>query len=86
VPDLIVAPELAAIILLEHMLAITVDALVAAHPTLIDDFHRPLDGPVLALAHTICHRAPTLRDILQRYRQAARDADMVLELPEDVPF
>ena len=63
VPDLEVAPELAAIILLEHALDVVRDALLAEHPTLIDDFRRPEDdGPVLSLANAICLRAPTLRD------------------------
>ena len=58
VPDLIDAPELAAIILLEHALDVAADALLAEHLTLIDDFQRPRDhGPVVALAHAICLRA-----------------------------
>jgi hypothetical protein len=75
VPDLLRAPELAAIALLEHALEIAVSALLAEHLTLTDDFHRPRDqGPVVALAHTICRRAGTLRDTLVRYRRAVRDA------------
>jgi hypothetical protein len=75
VPDLIDAPELAAIILLEHALDVAASALVAEHMTLIDDFHRPREqGPVVSLAHTICRRAGALRDTLARYRSAVRDA------------
>ncbi len=75
VPDLVDAPELAAIILLEHALDVAASALVAEHMTLIDDFHRPCEqGPVLSLAYTICRRAGALRDILVRYRRAVRDA------------
>ncbi|MGH7441004.1 MAG: hypothetical protein ACRENE_35470 [Polyangiaceae bacterium] len=75
VPDLIDAPELAAIILLEHALDVAANALVAEHLTLIDDFHRPREqGPVVSLAHTICRRADALRDTLVRYRRAVRDA------------
>lgn len=75
VPDLVVAPELAAIILLEYALDCAASALVAQHPTLIDDFYSPRDqGPVVALAHTICLRSGTLRDTLVRYRRAVRDA------------
>jgi hypothetical protein len=73
VPDLEAAPELAAIILLEHALDVVREALLAEHPTLIDDFRRPEDdGPVLSLANAICLRAPTLRDALRRYRRAVR--------------
>jgi hypothetical protein len=75
VPDLIDAPELAAIILLEHALDVAASALVAEHMTLIDDFHRPREqGPVISLAHTICRRAGALRDTLVRYRRAVRGA------------
>ena len=73
VPDLVVAPELAAIILLEHALDVVREALLAQHPTLIDDSRRPdVDGPVLSLANTICLRAPALLDTLRRYRRAVR--------------
>jgi len=73
VPDLELAPELAAIILLEHALDVVRQALLAEHPTLIDDFHRPEDdGPVLSLANLICLRAPALLDALRRYRRAVR--------------
>jgi hypothetical protein len=75
VPDLIDAPELAAIILLEHALDVAASAILAEHMTLIDDFHRPREqGPVVSLAHTICRRAGALRDTLVRYRRAVRDA------------
>jgi hypothetical protein len=75
VPDLVDAPELAAIILLEHALDVAADALVAEHMTLIDDFHNPRQqGPVVSLAHTIRLRASALRETLVRYRRAVRDA------------
>ena len=74
-PDLIVAPELAAIMLLEHALNIASDALVAEHPTLIDDFRTPREnGEIVFLAHTICCREAALRELLRRYRRAVRDA------------
>jgi len=73
VPDLVLAPELAAIILLEHALDVAREALLAEHPTLVDDFRRRNDdGPVLSLANTICLRAPVLRDTLRHYRHAVR--------------
>ena len=75
VPDLIDAPELAAIILLEHALDVAADALLAEHLTLIDDFQRPRDhGPVDALAHAICLRCAVLAETLRRYRHAVSDA------------
>lgn len=75
VPDLVVSPELAAIILLEHALDVAASALVAEHMTLIDDFHGPREqGPVVSLAHTICLRAGALRNTLVRYRRVVRDA------------
>jgi hypothetical protein len=73
VPELVLAPELAAVVLLEHALDVVREALLAEHPALADDFRRPNDdGPVLSLANTICLRAPALRDALRRYRQAVR--------------
>ena len=75
VPDLVVAPELAAVILLEHALAVVRDALLAEHPTLIDDFPRPREhGAVFGLAHRICLQQAALRETLRRYRRAVRVA------------
>jgi hypothetical protein len=91
VPDLIDAPELAAIILLEHALDVAASALLAEHMTLIDDFHNPRQqGAVLSLALTICLRASALRDTLVRYRLAVRRAaasDAADRAPDDdLPF
>ena len=84
VPDLVLAPELAAIMLLEHALDVAKDSLVAQHPTLIDDFHCPREqGAVVFLAHLICQREAVLRKTLWRYRCAVRDA--VARAPEDTP-
>jgi hypothetical protein len=90
VPELALAPELAAILLLEHAINIAEQALLAEHPTLIDDFARARDdGPVLTLAHSICRRAAALEHTLRRYRRAVRDA---VSLPQnddprdDLPF
>ena len=75
VHDFVIAPELAAIILLELALDVAKDALLAEHPTLVDDYALAHDdGAVLHLAHTICLRAASLRDTLRRYRRAVRDA------------
>jgi hypothetical protein len=77
VPDLVGAPELAAVILLEHALGVVTDALLAEHPTLIDDFALAHSkSAVLAHAARICRRAASLRDLLRRYRCAVRDATM----------
>jgi hypothetical protein len=91
VPDLVGAPELAAIILLEHALDVAASALVAENMTLIDDFHRRREqGPVVSLAHTICLRAGALRETLVRYRRAVRDAAASIDAddaPDDqLPF
>jgi hypothetical protein len=75
VPDLVLAPELAAIMLLEHALIVATHALIAEHPTLVDDFARARDdAPALFLAHRICLRAGALEDMLRRYRRAVSDA------------
>jgi hypothetical protein len=74
-PDLILAPELAVLSVLAYVLDIATAALLAEHPTLIDDFRRPPDdGPVLTLANTICRRAADLGDTLAAYDRAAREA------------
>jgi hypothetical protein len=87
VPDLVRAPELAAVILLEHALDVARHALLAEIPTLIDDFHRPREqGQVVDLAHSICLRAASLLDILRRYRRAVRDAAASPTPDDDLPF
>lgn len=88
VPDLVLAPELAAIILLEHALDIAVLALVAEYPTLIDDFARERDAdPAVSLALTICRRSGNLQDTLRRYRGAMRDAARsAVAHEDDLPF
>jgi len=79
VPDLVRAPELAAVFLLEHALGVLTDALLAEHPTLIDDFAiAHSKSAVLAHADPICRRAATLRELLCRYRRAVRDATMTV--------
>jgi hypothetical protein len=72
---LVHAPELAALMLLEHALSLAADALVAEHMTLIDDFRSPREqGSVVLLADVICRRAASLSETLWRYRQAVRAA------------
>jgi hypothetical protein len=73
---LVHAPELATVVLLEHALSVAVDALLAEHMTLIDDFRSPRErGPTTFLAHMICRRAASLSEALWRYRRAVREAD-----------
>ena len=88
VPELVLAPELAAIILLEHALDVAVSALVAEHPTLVDDVARQRDGdPAVALAHAICRRSGALEDMLRRYRRVVRDAARsTVAREDDLPF
>jgi hypothetical protein len=74
VPDFVCAPELAAVFVLERALDVVAHALLAEHPTLTDDFHRPHRGHVETLAASICRRAATLGETLVAYRRAVRDA------------
>jgi hypothetical protein len=85
VPDLVLAPELAAIILLEHALDVATHALLAEHPTLVDDFARARDdAPALSLAHRICLRAGALEETLRRYRRAVGDLERLRSADDDV--
>lgn len=75
VPELVHAPELGALMILEHALDVAREALFAEHPAICEDFCRPRDdGRVLATAYTICKRAVALRDTLRRYRSDVRNA------------
>jgi hypothetical protein len=74
VPELVKAPELAAIALLEAALEMTTQALVAEHMTLIEELRRPKDdGPVVLLADQITRRAAALLELLWRYRSAVEN-------------
>ena len=90
VTELVTAPELAAIALLDAAIEVATAALIAEHMTLIDDFNRPRDqGHVVSLAHTICRRATGLRDAIVRYTRAVRDAaapDDDHAPDDDLPF
>lgn len=73
-PDLVLDPELAVLSVLAHVLDIATAALLAEHPTLIDDFRRPRDdGPIVTLASTLCRRAADLADTIAAYDRAVRD-------------
>ena len=90
VPDFACDPELAAVFVLERALDVVAHALLAQHPILIDDFHRPRErGKVVDLAGSICLRAAALRDTLVTYRRAVRDAAARSEtddVDDDLPF
>lgn len=87
-PDLVLAPELAILAVLAHVLDAAAAALLAEHPTLIDDFRRPRDdGRVLALASTLCRRAAALADTVANYDRAVRDAMAPTnDADQDLPF
>jgi len=73
-PDLILNPELAVLSVLAYVLDIATAALLAEYPSLVDDFRRPReDGPIVALASTLCRRASDLGDTLADYDRAVRD-------------
>lgn len=85
VPNLVLAPELATIALLELALDVTVTALLAQHPTLIDDYAMTRDrDPVVSLAAAICRRAVSLEDTLERYARAVRDAATAPAADDDI--
>ena len=90
VPNLVEAPELAAVFILERALDVVLHALLAEHPTLVDDLRRPGDhGRVVGLANTICLRVATLRDTLITYRRAVHDAaapNRDGNIGDDLPF
>ncbi len=82
VPELVDAPELATIALLEAALEMVTPALVAEHMTLIDELRRPKqDGPVVFLAGQITKRATTLLALLGRYRRAVLDCQSTASAP-----
>jgi hypothetical protein len=89
-PDLILGPELAVLSVLAYVLDIATAALLAEHPTLIDNFRRPReDGPIVTLANTLCRRAADLADTLAAYDRAVRDMTPSRDHDEanaDLPF
>jgi hypothetical protein len=86
ITDLVVAPELAAIALLDAALDVAVAALLAQHMTLIDDLRPPgHDGTVVELANVVRRRASSLRHILARYVHAVRNA-AAPDTDADLPF
>jgi hypothetical protein len=75
VTDFTCAPELAAVFILERALDVAIQALLAEHPTLVDDFPRPSDrGTVVSFASKLCWRAASLREAALAYRRAVHDA------------
>jgi hypothetical protein len=86
--DLVLDPELAVLSILGHVLDIAATALLAEHPSLVDDYRRPHDDdPILALASTLCRRAYALGDTLAAYDRAVRDAAASrAHADHDLPF
>lgn len=85
VPELVAAPELAALALLDHALDLAVSAVVAEHMNLIDDLRRPgADGPLVERGRLVCARAASLRLVVARYVRAARAATRPSD-PRDDP-
>jgi hypothetical protein len=74
VPDLVDAPELAAVVVLEHALDVVTDALLAEHPSSSTTSPWLATTGVLSYAHAIRRRAPSLRSARGRYRRAVREA------------
>jgi hypothetical protein len=87
-PDLVLDPELAVLSILAHVLDIASSALLAEHPTLIDDLRNPHDdGPVVSLASTLCRRASALANTLAAYDRAVRAAAASrTDADQDLPF
>ena len=87
-PDLILDPELAVLAVLAYVLDIATAALLAEYPSLVDDLRRPRDdGPLVALAGTLCRRASDLNDVLAAYERAVReDAASRSNDDHDLPF
>ena len=87
--DLLTAPELASIVLLDCALDVARAALLSQHVTLSDHMRPPTnDGVVVELAALVCRRSASLHVALARYvravhhaaRRAADDSD------DDLPF
>ena len=71
--DLVAAPELATLAIVEQALQATTLALLAVHPTL-QDFAHPREPPSVALARHVLVATAALRLHLRRYRTAVLDA------------
>lgn len=83
--DLIAAPELASLAIVEHALHSALIALVAAHPTLVD--LADLDEPSsLRLARRLIAATAALERVLDRYRAAVYDAFQPTPIPENQLF
>lgn len=80
------APELAAIAVLDDALRTALVALLAEHPTL-DDHHGVLEPPTLRRARRLARDAFHLRDTLDAYRDAVLGAVGASTSPDDdIPF
>jgi len=85
-PDLMEAPELAVLAVLDHTLQQTAYALYAAYPELVDH-HQPIGaaniGAALCLADIIAEQVASLQHTIVRYRQAVA-ADLRQFLPDAI--
>jgi hypothetical protein len=86
--DLLAAPELAAIDLLDHAVHVAGLALLAQYPHLLgDEYGRvPHDGDAVAeLAERLLRRARALDRVIARYRRAVANAQRA-DSNDDLPF
>lgn len=87
--NLLAAPELLVVDLVDDALAALIIAIELEHPTLDDDLaftsSRPMTPPSLRRARVVTRRARRLRRALRAYVGAVNDA---LHMPddEDLPF
>lgn len=86
--DLIAAPELAALELLDHALHLAVLAVVAQYPHLLGDESghvRHHGDSLAAMAERLLNATAALRPVLERYRVAVVDARHDAN-DDDLPF
>jgi hypothetical protein len=83
--ELLHAPELIVVHLLEHGIAALGHVLLAQHPLLDDDLE-PEDPPLQRRARALLRHADTLRRALGAYRREVRAAQRARHNFDDLPF
>jgi len=83
--DLLAAPELVVVDLVDHTLTALRLALLAEHPLIGDDLNAHDDAPVQRRAHALLRQAERLRLVLAAYRKQVRGALTKWDQP-DLPF
>ncbi len=83
--DLVAAPELASLAIVEQALHAALLSLVAAHPTL-EDFAQPREPPSLRLARRLVSVSAAVHRALGRYRVAVYDALQPPPVSDDTLF